>query len=56
MNAPVGITTARDETAKGEILQKIKEVIPEEKKIQDILKGLCSILHYQFLQYEYLRS
>ncbi|XP_045528176.1 uncharacterized protein LOC123716456 [Pieris brassicae] len=38
VNAPVGVTTARDAAAKDDILQKIKAVIPDDKKIQDILK------------------
>ncbi|CAK1544516.1 unnamed protein product [Leptosia nina] len=39
IHAPVGVTTARDENAKREIHESIKSVIPDEKKIQDILKG-----------------
>ncbi|XP_045492845.1 uncharacterized protein LOC123692179 [Colias croceus] len=37
MDAPVGVTTARDEKFKGELLEKVKNVIPE-KKLQDLLK------------------
>ncbi|XP_072937284.1 uncharacterized protein [Epargyreus clarus] len=39
IKAPVGVTTAKDEGAKKEILDKVNSVIPPDKKLQEVLKG-----------------